>query len=492
MNILLIYPEFPDTFWSFKHALKFIHKQASNPPIGLLTVAAMLPDEWNKRLVDMNTDKLTNKDIAWADYAFVSAMVVQRTSTHEVISRCKSAGLMVVAGGPLFSSEPESFPEIDHLILNEAEITLPLFLKDFKQGHPERIYATTEYADITKTPVPAWKLANLKRYATLAIQYSRGCPFDCEFCNITVLFGHKPRVKTSAQIIRELDLMYLLGWRGTVFFVDDNLIGNRKQLKEELLPALIAWRKGKVGMTFNTEVSINMVDDKPLMEMMVKAGFDTVFIGIETPNEDSLAECNKKHNRNRDLIQDVKTIQRHGLQVQGGFIIGFDSDTPTIFQRQIDFIQNSGIVTAMVGLLQAPVGTRLFERMRKEGRLVGNGTGDNVDGTSNIIPKMNLEVLHTGYQGVVRYLYTPKNYYARVRTFLKEIKPPQITVPIDFSYVMAFFRSVYRLGIMGKERWHYWKLVFWTLFRRPRLFPMAITLAIYGYHFRQVVDLHIV
>ena len=452
----------------------------------------MLPKECNKRLVDMNTDKLTVEDIAWADCAFVSAMVVQRTSTHEVIARCKSVGLMVVAGGPLFSSEPEAFPEVDHLILNEAEITLPLFLKEFNQGNPQRIYTTTEYADIAQTPIPAWELANLKRYATLAIQYSRGCPFDCEFCNITVLFGHRPRVKTSFQIIRELDLMYQLGWRGTVFFVDDNLIGNRKQLKEDLLPALIAWRKGKVGMTFNTEVSINIVDDEDLMQMMVEAGFYTVFIGIETPNEDSLAECNKKHNLNRDLIQDVKTIQRHGLQVQGGFIIGFDSDTPSIFQKQIDFIQNSGIVTAMVGLLQAPVGTRLFERMRKEGRLVGYGTGDNVDGTSNIIHKMNFDVLHKGYQDVVRYMYTPKNYYARIRTFLKEIKPPKITVPINFSYVMAFFRSVYRLGIVGKERWHYWKLVFWTLFHHPKLFPMAITLAIYGYHFRQVVDLHII
>jgi radical SAM superfamily enzyme YgiQ (UPF0313 family) len=491
MKILLVYPEFPDTFWSFKHALKFIHKKASLPPIGLLTVAAMLPQEWEKRLVDMNTDKLTDQDIAWADYAFISAMVVQRASAQQAIARCKAKGLKVVAGGPLFASEYEAFPEVDHFVLNEAELTLPPFLKDLQAGSAQRIYTSSEFADITQTPAPLWKLANLKKYATLAIQYSRGCPFDCEFCNITVLFGHKPRVKTSRQIIAELDEIYRLGWRESVFFVDDNLIGNRKQLKEDLLPALIEWRKGKVGMTFNTEVSINMADDEELMQLMVNAGFDTVFIGIETPNEDSLAECNKKHNKNRDLIENVKRIQRRGLQVQGGFIIGFDHDTPSIFQQQIEFIQNSGIVTAMVGLLQAPVGTRLFERLRLENRLHGNMTGDNVDGTTNIIPTMNLDVLHKGYQSVVRYLYTPKNYYARVKTFLSEYKAPKFTVPLDSHYIQAFFRSIFQLGVIGKERLQYWKLFFWTLFRRPKLFPLAITLAIYGYHFRQVVDLHI-
>ncbi len=491
MKVLLLYPEFPDTFWSFKHALKFVRKQASLPPLGLLTVAAMLPADWEKRLVDLNAGKLTDKDLAWADMAFVSAMVVQRDSTQEVIGRCKAAGLKIVAGGPLFASEFEQFPEVDHFVLNEAELTLPGFLRDLEMGCPQRIYTSPEFADIQQTPAPLWELVNPKRYATMAIQYSRGCPFNCEFCNITTLFGHKPRVKSAAQIIGELDRIYRLGWRGNTFFVDDNLIGNKKALKEELLPALIAWRKGKVGMPFNTEVSINIADDKEMMDLMTEAGFDTVFIGVETPDEDSLAECGKKHNKNRDLVEDVKRIQRSGLQVQGGFIIGFDSDTPTIFQRQIEFIQKSGIVTAMVGLLQAIPGTRLFERMRGEGRLLGEATGDNVDGTTNIVPKMNLEVLHKGYLAVVRYLYTPENYYRRVKTFLREYKPPKITIPIDFQYVMAFFRSILRLGILGRERLQYWKLVLWTILNRPRLFPLAITLSIYGYHFRQVCDRHI-
>ena len=308
---------------------------------------------------------------------------------------------------------------------------------------------------------------------------------------MTVLLGHRPRLKTAEQIIAELDGLYRLGWRDGVFFVDDNLIGNKRVLKESLLPALIKWRKGKVGMTFHTEASINLADDEELMHLMSEAGFDMVFIGIETPSEESLSECGKKHNKNRDLIEDVKRIQRHGMQVQGGFIIGFDSDTASIFQRQVDFIQKSGIVTAMVGLLQAPLGTRLYQRLAREGRLVGAFSGDNVDGMTNIIPKMPMQVLHKGYEGVIRSLYAPANYYARVKTFLREYKPPKISVPLDFEHVLALFRSIFRLGIVGEDRLHYWKLFFWTLFRRPRSFPLAITFAIYGYHFRQVCDLHV-
>ncbi len=491
MKVLLIYPEFPDTFWSFKHALKFIHKQASLPPLGLLTVASMLPSSWQKRLVDLNVRKLTEKDLTWADLVFISAMAVQRKSTQHVIDQCKANGLTVVAGGPLFTTEHETFEGVDHFILNEAELTLPPFLKDLEMGCPNKVYSSAEFPDIRETPAPAWELADLKRYATMAIQYSRGCPFDCEFCNITSLLGHRPRVKTGEQILHELDGLYRLGWRGTIFFVDDNLIGNKKQLKSDLLPALIEWRKDKVGLNFNTEVSINLADDDELIQLMYEAGFDTVFIGVETPDDESLAECNKKQNRQRDLVQDIKHIQRGGIQVQGGFILGFDSDTPSIFQRQIDFIQKSGIVTAMVGLLQAPIGTRLYERLKQEGRLLGIMSGDNVDGTTNIIPRMKLDLLHKGYRTVIDTLYTPKNYYARVKTFLKEFKAPKIIVPIDFDHFLAFLRSILRLGILGKERIYYWKLFLWTLFRKPRLFPLAITFAIYGYHFRQIVDLHI-
>jgi radical SAM superfamily enzyme YgiQ (UPF0313 family) len=491
MKILLIYPEFPDTFWSFKHALPFIRKRASLPPLGLLTVAAMLPQSWEKRLVDMNVRSLTEADLEWADMAFVSAMAVQRQRAIAAIARCKKAGLRVIAGGPLFTAEHEQFKNVDHFVLNEAEVTLPPFLRDLERGRAHPVYSSAEFADMEKTPPPLWQLAETDRYATMAIQFSRGCPYNCDFCNVTVLFGHRPRLKTSAQITAELDALYNLGWRGSVFFVDDNLIGNKRVLKEDLLPALIEWRKGKSGMTFNTEVSINLADDEKLMSMMAQAGFDMVFIGIETPSDESLAECGKKHNLSRDLVADVKRIQRHGMQVQGGFIIGFDSDTPSIFQRQIEFIQKSGIVTAMVGLLQAPLGTRLYQRLANEGRLLSGFSGDNVDGMTNIIPRMNADVLHRGYRSVIQTIYSPANYYARVRTFLREYRPPKFTVPVTGDHILALFRSILRLGILGKARLEYWKFFFWTLFRRPRLFPLAITFTIYGFHFRRVVDLHI-
>lgn len=491
MNILLVYPEFPDTFWSFKHALKFIHKKAGSPPLGLLTVAAMLPAEWGKRLVDLNATTLTEKDLAWADYVFISAMIVQRDAARILIARCEEAGVKVVAGGPLFTMEHDQFPGVDHFVLNEAELTLPPFLTDLANGCAQPIYTTTEFPDIQRTPVPLWKLANLAHYDTVSIQFSRGCPFSCDFCNVTSLLGHRPRTKTPTQIIAELDGLYAMGWRKNIFFVDDNFIGNKKQIKSEVLPALIEWRKGKIGMPFSTEVSINLADDPELLALMTQAGFDTVFVGIETPNEDSLTECSKNQNKSRDLVKSVRLLQRAGLQVQGGFIVGFDHDTPSIFQQQIDFIQRSGIVTAMVGLLQAPPGTRLHERMEQEGRLVNEMSGDNVDGSTNIIPKMGIEPLREGYHKILGQIYAPQFYYERIMTFLREYQPPKIRVPLEPQYILALGRSIYHLGIRGVERAHYWRLFFWTLFRRPQLFPLAITLAIMGFHFRQVAELHV-
>jgi radical SAM superfamily enzyme YgiQ (UPF0313 family) len=491
MKAIFLYPEFPDTFWSFNHALKFIRKKAAYPPLGLLTVAAMLPGKWEKRLIDLNVTRLTAKDLAWADCAFISAMTVQRESAHRLITLCKEAGLKVIAGGPLFITEYGEFPEVDHFVLNEAEVTLPPFLADLERDRAKRFYTSKEYADLRETPAPLWELADLKRYASVSLQFSRGCPFNCEFCNVTALFGHRPRIKSSEQMIRELDSLHRLGWRGQVFFVDDNFIGNKRYLKDRLLPELIRWRKEKRGIPFNTEASINLADDVPLMKMMVDAGFDSVFIGIESPDEASLTECNKLQNRNRDLIESVKRIQRAGLQVQGGFILGFDSDSRSIFSRQIDFIQKSGIVTAMVGLLQAPPGTRLYKRLKEEGRLLGKMSGNNVDGTTNIIPKMELSTLCEGYRNIMAQIYSPRLYYQRIKTFLREYKPPRFEVPLDFQRFLAFFRSGIHLGILGRERFEFWKILSWTLVRRPKLFPLAITFAIYGYHFRKICDLHI-
>jgi radical SAM superfamily enzyme YgiQ (UPF0313 family) len=492
MRVLMIYPEFPDTFWSFKHALKFVHLRASSPPLGLLTVASMLPEVWEKRLVDVNVRDLSQADLDWAEIVFVSAMVVQKPSAKEIIARCKADGKTVVAGGPLFTQEWEEFPEVDHFVLNEAEITLTPFLSDLAKGCAQHVYATAEFPDIEKTPIPMWSLVDRDRYDSMSLQFSRGCPFSCDFCNITALLGHKPRTKTADQIIAELDSLYALGWRRNVFFVDDNFIGNKKQLKVEVLPALIEWRKGKTGCNFQTEASINLADDPELMQMMTAAGFNSVFVGIETPDEASLIECHKNQNKNRDLVESVKRLQRAGLQVMGGFIVGFDSDTPSIFQRQVDFIQKSGIVTAMVGLLQAPIGTELYARLKQEGRLVENNlSGNNVDGTTNILPKMDVNLLHSGYKELMENIYSPEPFYARVKTFLSEYNPQKSPVKIQWNEIRAFFRSVYELGIRGVERLQYWNLIFWTLFRFPNKFPLAVTFAIYGFHFRTVCEEHL-
>jgi radical SAM superfamily enzyme YgiQ (UPF0313 family) len=319
----------------------------------------------------------------------------------------------------------------------------------------------------------------------MSVQFSRGCPFDCEFCNVTAMFGHRPRTKPTAQVIAELDRLRRLGWRGSVFFVDDNFIGNKRALKEELLPALIQWQKGKPGTPFFTEASINLADDEELMRLMVEAGFNTVFVGIETPEEASLAECNKRQNQERDLVADVKRIQRAGLEVQGGFIVGFDSDAPTIFARQIEFIQKSGIVTAMVGLLQAIPGTKLHQRLNLQGRLLGHTTGNNVDGTTNFIPRMNRETLRAGYQSLMKHLYSPGPYYQRIRTFMREYQRPKVSRALSWESFRAFLHANLRLGILGRERFHYWGLLLWTIFRRPSQLPLAVTLSIYGHHFRK-------
>jgi radical SAM superfamily enzyme YgiQ (UPF0313 family) len=480
MKILLIYPEFPDTFWSFKHALKFVFKKASGPPLGLLTVAAML------------LKALRDEDLDWADYAFVSAMAVQKESAKELIARCNELGVPVVAGGPLFTTDYNDYPTVNHLVLNEAEVTLPPFIEDIKNGRAQKIYRSDQWADIKITPIPMWELVNMKNYATINIQYSRGCPFNCEFCDITLLCGHAPRTKDTEQIIRELESLYERGWKEGVFFVDDNFIGNKKKLKQDVLPAIAQWQdERKHPYTFITQASIELSDDEELRDKMVHAGFDTVFVGIESPNEESLVECNKFQNKSRDLLASVKTIQRSGLQVQGGFIVGFDSDPLSIFETQIKFIQNSGIVTAMVGLLNALPRTKLYNRLEQEQRLIKDTTGDNTDVSINFIPKMNYDVLINGYKSIINTVYSPRHYYERVKTFLRDYMPKKKAFRFRCHLMGALFKSMVLLGVIGKERFHYWKLFFWTMVRRPRLFPMAITLAIYGFHFRKVFEKNI-
>ena len=492
MKVLFVFPQYPDSFWSFRQALRFISKKASVPPLGLITVSAMLPKSWQKKLVDMNVTTLESNDILWADYVLISAMHIQKESVNKIIAECQKYKTKIIAGGPLFTQEFDSYPQIDHFILNEAEITLPLFLNDLDSGKPpKRIYKTDEFADITLSPVPDYELLSRKDYVTMNLQVSRGCPFSCDFCEITSLLGHKVRMKTTSQIIQKLQSLYDLHWRGSVFIVDDNFIGNKNEVKNNLLPAMKKWMQmHKNPFVFNVQTSINLADDDDLLSLMTETGFTSTFVGIETPDEKSLLDCNKNQNRNRDLLHSVKKIQNAGLRVSGGFIVGFDSDTATVFQQQIDFIQQSGIVSAMVGLLNAPKNTKLYIRLEAEDRLTSETTGNNTDFSMNFVPKMNFQELQDGYKKIIQNIYATKPYYKRIRQFLIDYRQLHTgRQKMEFSYLRGFFKSVFIIGIQNKGRGEYWKLLVWTLFRRPGSLIDAMTFAVYGYHFRTVFGL---
>ncbi len=487
MKALLVYPNCPDTFWSFKHALKFIAKRAVYPPLGLLTVAAMLPDDWEPRLVDMNITPLRDEDLQWADVVLLSAMSVQTASVREVISRSHALQKPIIAGGPLFTSLPDDFADVEYLVLNEAEVTLPQFLHDFAGGQARHLYTSAEHADLRTTPQPRWALIDMARYASMNIQASRGCPFDCEFCNITALYGRIPRIKDTSQIIAELELLYQAGWRGNVFFVDDNFIGQKQLVKSTILPAISAWMaQRKHPFVFNTQVSLNLADDPALMRQMEQARFSTVFIGIESPHEASLTECNKTTNRNRDLLGGIRIIHQAGLQVQAGFIVGFDSDPASIFEQLIKFIQESGIVMAMVGLLNAMPGTRLYQRLREQKRLVGGTTGDNTDYSLNFAPSMAPETLLQGYRKIIESIYAPNAYYARLKQFLRTYRPRHRQRNVFRArYLLTVWKTAWALGMVEKERSYFWRLLFWALFHCPRQIPLAMILSVYGFHFRK-------
>ena len=491
MKVLLIYPQSPDTFWGFKYAVKFISRKSSEIPLGLITVAGLLPKDWDLRLIDMNISSLKTSDLEWADMVFLSGMNIHLQSFQKVVRRCNEQNVTVVAGGPLVTMEYKQILGVDHFILNEAEITLPLFLADLEKGCAKKIYQTTEFPDISLTPVPRWDLLDMPKYVSMNIQYSRGCPFNCEFCNITTLNGRYPRTKSREQFLAELDSIYDTGWRGGVFIVDDNFIGNRKKLKKDILPAMRDWAEQRdYPFSYTTETSLDICDDDVLVDLMADVGFSHIFIGIETPNKESLAECGKYQNIDRDIINSVKKLHQKGLRVSGGFIIGFDNDSQDIFDAQINLIQKSGVVTAMVGLLNAPTGTRLYERLKKENRLINFFDGNNVEASINFIPKMNYKLLMNGYTSLLRFIYAQPNYYERVKTFLKEYKLPlKGNEKLTLDDIGALFKSIWKLGVFEKGRRYYWRLFFHTLFRYPRKFPIAITMAIYGFHFRKIIQL---
>lgn len=486
MNILLISPRTPDTFWSFKHALRFVSKKASIPPLGLLTIAAMLPRDWSLRFVDKNVGRLRDSDLRWADYVMIGAMIVHRESVERIVARCAALGKTVIAGGPLFTTGHETFPQIQHFVLGEAEEVMPALVEDLRNGALKPVYRAPGWPQITQSPIPRWDLINPRHYVTMAVQFSRGCPFDCEFCDIIVMNGRVPRTKTPEQLIAELESLRVRGWKDMVFIVDDNFIGNKKHTRA-LLRALIEWRgRTRAKMGFLTEASVNLADDPELCSLMVAAGFKKVFVGIETPSAAALEECHKRQNRGRDLVEAVQTLQRAGLEVMGGFIVGFDSDEQDIFKRQFEFIQKSGVATAMVGLLSALPQTRLWHRLQREGRLESASSGNNTDAALNFKPRLNKEFLVAGYRDLMKKLYEPRHYYQRIRMFLKSHRPKGPRLRLSRADFIAFLKSFWVLGVWGRGRVGYWRLFWSTLLWRPRQFPHAIELAILGYHFRRV------
>ncbi len=488
MKVLLVNPEFPDTYWSFRHALLFDGKRSAYPPLGLLTVSALLPPSWEKRLIDLEVTRLKGSDIEWADMVFVTAMLVQKDSLRRVIKRCKAYGKRVVLGGPYVTTNVQHLPEADHIFIGEAETTLPEFVKDLERGEAKQFYQAAERPPLSLTPLANFEIAELKRYAAMSVQYSRGCPFQCEFCDIIEIYGRVPRTKSNQQMIAEFNELLRLGWRGTVFIVDDNFIGNKRNVKK-LLPELAAWQKEN-GYPFSllTEASVNLAEDDELLDSMRRAGFRRVFLGIETPVEESLKEALKTQNTRRSLLESVKRIQAYGMEVMGGFIVGFDHDPEDIFDRQINFIRESAIPLAMVGLLTALPDTQLWRRLKTEGRLIAESCGNNTSESLNFIPRMDATRLVEGYRTVLKTIYNSREYYQRAleclrRTGLNGPEPNHYTL---VSGLLAFTRIVVKLGVLDRERREFWRFFRRSLIDHRAHFAQSMRLAAMGYHFRKL------
>jgi radical SAM superfamily enzyme YgiQ (UPF0313 family) len=482
MKVLLVYPEFPDTFWSFKHALPFQGKRSAYPPLGLLTVSALLPPSWEKRAVDLNVCPLKDAELDWAEVVFLSGMMVQGPSMKSVIARCKERGVPIVVGGPIASSHNADTAEADCIVEGEAEELISQLAQDLESGSLHPRYKAPMLPDLGQVPLPDLRLVNLRKYSAMPVQYSRGCPFTCEFCDIIEIYGRRPRTKTPEQVCAEFTQIYDLGWRGRVFLVDDNFIGNKKNVKK-LLPELVKWmRDHKYPFSLLTEASLNLAEDPELLQLLHDAHFNSVFLGIETPAAESLKETTKFQNLRKDLLESVKLIQAYGLEVMGGFIVGFDHDPPDIFERQIQFIRDAAIPISMVGLLSALPNTQLWRRLKAEGRLLKESLGNNTLLDMNFIPRMDTQELIDGYRKILDTIYLPREYFDRVLASLSHLGAAART-PIVFSDVMAVVRSLWRQGLWSNYRAEYWKFMVRALRRHRQHLDKAFMFAIIGHHF---------
>ena len=490
-NALLVYPEHPPTYWGANFALDIVGVKAAFPPLGLLTVAAMFPPHYDLRVVDLNVAPLEDSDLAWADVVFTSTMIVQRVSLQAVIERCNRAGVPVVAGGPHPTTFHDDIQGVDYFVLDEAEDIFPGFLRDLENGTAKTMYREPRKPDVTQTPVPRFDLIDMQSYHSMGVQFSRGCPFDCEFCDITKLYGRVPRTKSPDQMVKEFECLYQLGWRGLLFLVDDNFIGNKRDAMK-LLPVIAEWQKAHgYPFSLSTEASVNLARMDDLMDAMVEAGFDTVFLGIETPNPKALLKTKKPQNTSRReenyLFNAVRRIQHKGMQVQGGFILGLDEDDESVFDAQIEFIQEAGIPVAPIYMLTALKGTDMYNRLKSENRLLDTAIGTH-SMTLNFRPEMDPQTLIEGYRRVTATLYDPtlENYFKRCLVLLEHLKPvPHLLKPKSKNAVFADLMGV-RGRLAAGQIPAYTKFTAKVSKDHPRLLPKAIRLAALGYHFEKI------
>jgi len=491
IKALLVWPKIPNSFWSFSGMLDLLPEKVVMPPLGLITLAALCPPDWTIRLIDEAVEELTDNHILWADLVMVGAMTVQQAGLDKVLARARRLGRRTIVGGPYASGEPaRMLPIADHVVVGEPDEVFLEIARDLEQGTAKRLYEITDKPDVTKTPIPRFDLLKLDCYASMSVQFSRGCPFQCEFCDIIILYGRKPRTKLPEQMVAELDKLLSLGWKKQVFIVDDNFIGNHKHALD-LCVELEKWqRKLRDPVMFYTEASMDLARKPALIEAMVKANFFYVFLGIESPSKESLQEVKKLQNLAMDPVSCIELLHQKGLWVTGGFIVGFDSDTEDIFEQQVEFIERTAIPWALLNFLHALPRTALYDRMQKEGRILIS-RGSSSDGTPpNFVTTMDSAVLLRGFGRTVAAIYEPGKFYERAWRSLERWQaracqhPAKDPTTGDIIRIVA--RSIWHQGVRSSYRKPYWKFFLRMLGRyatnRPKLW-LAFTILISGHHF---------